>query len=213
MSRLPNVGTKTDKTWSARVSRGEAVERFLEAAISLIDQKPITDISVQEIADTAGLNHGYVFRYFGTRIDLLIAVTEELAQRAKAVTLAEAQKREVDSSKVARMDLTLLATGQEFRQKRMRVVMYLMSCGVDAKIFGPESKLVSMQMADELQKLGISRRTAEALALRSGVLVFASNFLNEAFGLTQQDIEDGQKISLNEIALAREIQQALGWNE
>ena len=203
----------SNKSWKSRVSRAEAVQRFLAAAISLLDQKPIPDISIQEIADTAGLNHGYVFRYFGTRIDLLIAVTEELAQRAKAVTLAEAQKREVESSKVARMDLTLLATGQEFRQKRMRVVMYLISCGVDAKIFGPETRLVSMQMADELQKLGISRRTAEALALRSGVLVFASNFLNEAFGLTQQDIEDGQKISLNEIALAREIQQALGWNE
>ena len=95
----------------------------------------------------------------------------------------------------------------------MRVVMYLMSCGVDAKIFGPESRLVSMQMADELQKLGITRRTAEALALRSGVLVFASNFLTEAFGLTLQDIEDGQKISLHEIAQARDIQQALGWDE
>lgn len=213
MSRLPNVGTKTDKTWSARVTRAEAVQRFLAATISLIDQKPIPDISIQEIADIAGLNHGYVFRYFGTRIDLLIAVTEELAQRAKAVTLAEAQKREVESSKVARMDLTLLATGQEFRQKRMRVVMYLISCGVDAKIFGPETRLVSMQMADELQKLGISRRTAEALALRSGVLVFASNFLNEAFGLTQQDIEDGQKISLNEIAQARDIEKVLGWDE
>ena len=205
--------TESDKSWKSRVSRAEAVQRFLEAAISLIDQKPIPDISVQEIADTAGLNHGYVFRYFGTRIDLLIAVTEELAQRAKAVTLAEAQKREIESSKVARMDLTLIATGQEFRQKRMRVVMYLMSCGVDAKIFGPESRLVSMQMADELQKLGITRRTAEALALRSGVLVFASNFLTEAFGLTLQDIEDGQKISLHEIAQARDIQQALGWDE
>ena len=203
----------SNKSWKSRVSRAEAVQRFLAAAISLLDQKPIPDISIQEIADTAGLNHGYVFRYFGTRIDLLIAVTEELAQRAKAVTLAEAQKREVESSKVARMDLTLLATGQEFRQKRMRVVMYLISCGVDAKIFGPESRLVSMQMADELQKLGITRRTAEALALRSGVLVFASNFLNEAFGLTQQDIEDGQKISLNEIAQARDIEKVLGWDE
>lgn len=195
------------------MSRAEAVQRFLEAAISLIDQKPISDISVQEIADTAGLNHGYVFRYFGTRIDLLIAVTEELARRAKAVTLAESQKREIELSKVARMDLTLLATGQQFRQMRMRVVMYLISCGVDAKIFGPETRLVSMQMADELQKLGISRRTAEALALRSSILIFASNFLSDAFGLTQQDIEDGQRVSLNEIAQASDIEKVLGWDE
>lgn len=195
------------------MSRAEAVQRFLEAALSLIAQKPISDISVQEIADTAGLNHGYVFRYFGTRIDLLIAVTEELARRAKAVTLAESQKREIELSKVARMDLTLLATGQQFRQMRMRVVMYLISCGVDPKIFGPETRLVSMQMADELQKLGISRRTAEALALRSSILIFASNFLSDAFGLTQQDIEDGQRVSLNEIAQARDIEKVLGWDE
>lgn len=207
------MGTKSDKTRSARVSRAQAVERFLEATISLLSTKPISDISVQEIADTAGLNHGYVFRYFGTRIDLLIAVTEELARRAKAVTLAESQKREIESSKVARMDLTLLATGQQFRQMRMRVVMYLISCGVDAKIFGPETRLVSMQMADELQKLGISRRTAEALALRSSILIFASNFLSDAFGLTQQDIEDGQRVSLNEIAQARDIEKVLGWDE
>ena len=213
MTRLAKVPTDPDKSWKSRVSRADAVQRFLDATISLIDQKPITDISVQEIADTAGLNHGYVFRYFGTRIDLLMAVTEELARRAKAVTLAEAQKREVESSKIARMDLTLLATGQEFRQKRMRVVMYLISCGVDAKIFGPETRLVSMQMADELQKLGISRRTAEALALRSGVLVFASNFLTEAFGLSEQDVQDGLQLSLNEIANAKATEKALGWNE
>lgn len=205
--------TDSDKSWKSRVSRAEAVQRFLEAALSLIAQKPISDISVQEIADTAGLNHGYVFRYFGTRIDLLIAVTEELARRAKAVTLAESQKREIELSKVARMDLTLLATGQQFRQMRMRVVMYLISCGVDPKIFGPETRLVSMQMADELQKLGISRRTAEALALRSSILIFASNFLSDAFGLTQQDIEDGQRVSLNEIAQARDIEKVLGWDE
>lgn len=205
--------TDSDKSWKSRVSRAEAVQRFLEAALSLIAQKPISDISVQEIADTAGLNHGYVFRYFGTRTDLLIAVTEELARRAKAVTLAESQKREIELSKVARMDLTLLATGQQFRQMRMRVVMYLISCGVDPKIFGPETRLVSMQMADELQKLGISRRTAEALALRSSILIFASNFLSDAFGLTQQDIEDGQRVSLNEIAQARDIEKVLGWDE
>ena len=213
MTRLAKVPTDSDKSWKSRVSRAEAVQRFLEAAISLIDQKPISDISVQEIADTAGLNHGYVFRYFGTRTDLLIAVTEELARRAKAVTLAESQKREIELSKVARMDLTLLATGQQFRQMRMRVVMYLISCGVDPKIFGPETRLVSMQMADELQKLGISRRTAEALALRSSILIFASNFLSDAFGLTQQDIEDGQRVSLNEIAQARDIEKVLGWDE
>jgi AcrR family transcriptional regulator len=80
------------------VSRAEAVERFLEATISLLSTKPISDISVQEIADTAGLNHGYVFRYFGTRLDLFEAVTVEIAKRARAQIEAENSQNYVCAS-------------------------------------------------------------------------------------------------------------------
>ena len=66
-----------------RFSRAAATQKFLDATISLIAKKPIPDISLQEIAEITGLNHGYVFRYFGTRIDLFTAVTDELARLAQ----------------------------------------------------------------------------------------------------------------------------------
>ena len=213
MSRLQNVGTKTGKTWSARVSRAEAIERFLEATISLLSTKPISDISVQEIADTAGLNHGYVFRYFGTRLDLFEAVTVEIAKRARAQIEAGTEKRRTKSDDFVSMDMSLVAVGQELTKLRMRVVMYLISCGVDANKFGYESKQNILLFAEYCESLGMSRRMAEAMAVRSSALIFTNNFMSGAFGLTEQDIQDGLTLSFNEIARAKKTQKELGWDE
>ena len=207
------VSIAPTKTWSARVSRAEAVQRFLDATILLLATRPISEISVQEISDTAGLNHGYVFRYFGTRLDLFEAVTIEIAKRARAQIEAEAEKRKTKSRDFVSMDLSLIAAGQELTQLRMRVVMYLISCGVNAGKFGHESKLNILLFADYCESLGMSRRMAEALAVRSSALIFTNNFMSEAFGLTEQDVQDGLKLSLNEIARASETQKELAWNE
>jgi AcrR family transcriptional regulator len=194
------------------VSRAEAIQRFLDATILLLSTKPITDITVQEISDSTGLNHGYVFRYFGTRLDLLEAVTVELAQRARTQVEAAAEKRRKTPSKIVTMDLQLIAAGQELTQLRMRVVMYLISCGVDAKKFAHESKQNILLFADYCESLGMSRRMAEATAVRSSALIFTNNFMADAFGLTKQDVQDGLKLSFNEIARASETQKALGWD-
>ena len=206
------MGTKSGKTGSDRVSRAEAIQRFLDATILLLSTKPITDITVQEISDSTGLNHGYVFRYFGTRLDLLEAVTVELAQRARTQVEAAAEKRRKTPSKIVTMDLQLIAAGQELTQLRMRVVMYLISCGVDAKKFAHESKQNILLFADYCESLGMSRRMAEATAVRSSALIFTNNFMADAFGLTKQDVQDGLKLSFNEIARASETQKALGWD-
>ena len=76
-----------------RFSRAAATQKFLDATISLIAKKPIPDISLQEIAEITGLNHGYVFRYFGTRLDLFFSVTEELAQLAEHAVTTEIERR------------------------------------------------------------------------------------------------------------------------
>ncbi len=210
--KLKDVTAQKGKTSTARVSRAEAIERFLEVTISLLSTKPFPDISIQEIAEAAGLNHGYVFRYFGTRLDLFEAVTVEIAKRARAQVEAEAEKRKKISSDLVTLDLSLLATGQQLTQLRMRVVMYLISCGVDAKRFGEESKKNILLFADYFETLGMTRRMAEATAVRSSALIFTNNFMSEAFGLTEQDVQDGLKLSLNEIARATETQNALGWD-
>ena len=202
-----------DKTFASRVSRAQSVERLLEATISLLAAKPISDISVQEIADAAGLNHGYIFRYFGTRLDLFEAVTVEIAHRARAQIEAEAERRQQVATDLVTMDLSLIAAGQQLTQLRMRVVMYLISCGVDSTRFAEESKKNILLFADYCETLGMSRRMAEAMAVRSSALIFTNNFMSAAFGLTEQDVQDGLKLSLHEIARAAATQKELGWDE
>ena len=209
---LKEVKAQKDKTFSARVSRAEAIQRFLDTTISLLGAKPISDISIQEIADATGLNHGYVFRYFGTRLDLFEAVTIEIAKRAREQIETEAAKRKKLSTDIMTMDLSLIAAGQELTKLRMRVVMYLISCGVDATRFGDESKKNILLFADYCESLGMSRRMAEAMAVRSSALIFTNNFMSAAFGLTEQDVQDGLKLSLHEIARSTETQNALGWD-
>lgn len=210
--RLKQMKIQKDKTLSARVSRAEAIQRFLDTTISLLSTKPITDISIQEIADSVGLNHGYVFRYFGTRLDLFEAVTVEIAKRAREQIEAETVRRKQLSTDILTMDLSLIAVGQELTKLRMRVVMYLISCGVDAKRFGEGSKKNILLFADYCETLGMSRRMAEAMAVRSSALIFTNNFMSAAFGLTEQDVQDGLQLSLHEIARSTETQKALGWD-
>lgn len=210
---LREVKVQKGKTFSARVSRAEAIERFLDTTISLLGVKPISDISIQEIADATGLNHGYVFRYFGTRLDLFEAVTVEIAKRARAQIEVEAEKRKAKSGDFVSMDMSLIAAGQELTKLRMRVVMYLISCGVDANKFGYESKQNILLFADYCETLGMSRRMAEAMAVRSSALIFTNNFMSAAFGLTEQDVQDGFTLSFNELARAKDTQKALGWDE
>jgi AcrR family transcriptional regulator len=210
---LKEVKAQKDKTFSDRVSRAEAIQRFLDTTISLLGAKPISDISIQEIADATGLNHGYVFRYFGTRLDLFEAVTVEIAKRARAQIEAETEKRKSKSDDFVSMDMSLVAVGQELTKLRMRVVMYLISCGVDANKFGYESKQNILLFADYCESLGMSRRMAEAMAVRSRALIFTNNFMSAAFGLTEQDVQDGFTLSFNELARAKDTQKALGWDE
>ncbi|HVY62998.1 MAG TPA: TetR/AcrR family transcriptional regulator [Planctomycetota bacterium] len=48
-------------------SAEETKERLIEAVIRLMDGRAVADISVKDIAAAAGVNHGLVHRYFGSK--------------------------------------------------------------------------------------------------------------------------------------------------
>lgn len=193
------------------MSRAQAKVRFLEATISLMSEKAITDISIQEISETAGLNHGYVFRYFGTRLDLFFEVSEELARRAREAVAADAERQSQATGVPVPFDQSLINVAKKFTNQRMRVIQYLLSCGVDGKKFGPTSRAIQQQFADLLQSTGLSPRMAFAQAVRATALIFAEDFLADAFGLTPEDVRDGTLLSFYEIQQAGEAQKHLGW--
>ena len=159
-----------------RFSRAAATQKFLDATISLIAKKPIPDISLQEIAEITGLKHGYVFRYFGTRIDLFTAVTDELARLAQAATQKEIDSRIKRGEEPASFDLTVLAVGRKYTSQRQQVIQYLITCGVKPKRFAEKSRELNSELAIQFQKMGMTPRFAQALAVKSGILLWSELF-------------------------------------
>jgi len=63
------------------VGRGPVMAALVEATIDLIVERGL-EISVRQIADRAGVNHGLVHTYFGDKQSLLAAAVEQINIRA-----------------------------------------------------------------------------------------------------------------------------------
>ena len=62
----------------------ERRRQLLRAALEVFGGKDFDDVSVDEIADAAGVSHGLIFQYFGTKKDLYIATVAPLIEEFRA---------------------------------------------------------------------------------------------------------------------------------
>lgn len=62
------------------ITRAEGERRLIEAALQLVKERPFSEVSVRTIADVADVNHGFVHTWFGSKNDLLAAVTQVLSK-------------------------------------------------------------------------------------------------------------------------------------
>jgi len=67
---------------AARSRAEERVQRFLDAAFSLIDEKGSTDFTIQEIIDRSGQSLRGFYQHFEGKNDLLLALFDETIQEA-----------------------------------------------------------------------------------------------------------------------------------
>jgi len=69
------------------ISRAEGERRLIEAACQLAKERPFSEVSVRAVAAVADVNHGFVHTWFGSKNDLLAAVSrtlsKEIAEEAK----------------------------------------------------------------------------------------------------------------------------------
>lgn len=65
--------SKTSKTYH----HGELRENLIKAAITLINEKGISDLSLRQLARYVGVSHNAPYRHFETKQALLMAVAEE----------------------------------------------------------------------------------------------------------------------------------------
>ena len=79
----PKKISATKKPASKRrspISRAEGEQRLINAARTLIAERPISEVGVREIAALADVNHGFVHTWFGSKNDLLLAVVRQQFQ-------------------------------------------------------------------------------------------------------------------------------------
>lgn len=194
-----------------RYSRAEATRMFIDAASKAMESKPLPDITMQEIADGIGLNHGYVHRYFGTRLDLFAAVADDLSQKIVDVVNAEQQRRVSQDKAAANLDNSLVELARPFFTKRGKIVQYLIICGVPQKRFAQSSRLQIQLAVDNLVAMGMSERMATAQAIKITALIWANGSYVEALGVTKSEAADVEAMTFTELQLAKKASKDLGW--
>ena len=75
-----HTDTRPAKKRRSPISRAEGERRLIEAAHQLVRERPFSEVSVRNIADVADVNHGFVHTWFGSKNDLLAAVTQMLSK-------------------------------------------------------------------------------------------------------------------------------------
>jgi len=73
--------TKSTKRGGSTSGGAESREKIIDAATRLFTQTSFQDVPVEEIARLAGVAHGLVFHYFGTKAKLYEAVSKIAADR------------------------------------------------------------------------------------------------------------------------------------
>ncbi len=64
-----------------RLTEAEGRAALLDAATEIVTETGSPNVTVREVAARAGINHGLVHRYFGTKDTLIAAVIDEIAAR------------------------------------------------------------------------------------------------------------------------------------
>ena len=104
------------------ISRAEGERRLIEAATTLMGEKPFSEIGVRDIAALADVNHGFVHTWFGSKNDLFLEVLRATNVRiTEAIADAPAQGLAADPfspdvNLMVRLSLWLFLEGTDPRE-------------------------------------------------------------------------------------------------
>ncbi|MGQ0825708.1 MAG: helix-turn-helix domain-containing protein [Actinomycetota bacterium] len=167
--------------------RGERAVRaaLVAAGAELFAARGVSTVSVREIAERAGVNHGLVHHYFDSKDGLLAAILHDLARRSAA---------DVDDS------AALYATG-DAASRHGRIVASLLLEARDPAAVQTEFPTIAALVA-RLEREGRAdarERAAQAAAFVLGWKLYEP-FIAAATGL---DVSDGTRTAILDRALTR----------
>jgi len=167
------------KAASARIPRDEGAERLISAVLTLGRAGPIAKLTVRDIAATAGLQTMHLKRYFGSRNELLLAVSNRLMQQIVSA-VADKPLSEIFPVLLDNPDVAL----------RLRIVSHLLDEGLPPDSFDND-RTVYLRVAERISTVNnVDTRTAHTYALIIQLVLQGSQLMGDANGLNSAQRQD-----------------------
>lgn len=162
-----------------RIPREEGAELLVAAAIDLARELPIAKVTVRDIASRAGLQTMHLKRYFGSRNDLLVVVSNRLMTRI------------VDSLAEKPLDKVFpFLQGNKDVELRLRIITHLQDEGVDASRFA-DDHAVYLRISERIAAVNnVGQRTARAYAHVIQLVLQGSRLMGDVNGLSARERRD-----------------------
>jgi AcrR family transcriptional regulator len=185
---------------STRISRESGSELLIEAVIELARTTPVARLTVRDIASTAGLQTMQLKRYFGSRNELLVAVTNVLMKRIMDPLF-----------ELALPQIFPLLQKNEDVALRLRIVNHLLDEGVDPKSF-ENDRDIYLRIAERIAEVNnVGKRTARTYALLIQLVLQGNHLMGDVNGLTARQRKDIFDLLVVLGAGLKPSETALGW--
>jgi AcrR family transcriptional regulator len=187
---------------------------ILDAARLLFAEQELSEVSIRDIADAAGVSHGLVQQYFGTREQMIAAIIAHEIERFSDEMLPTPTGTTVEDFQV--LHERLKAGERSFRQYALLILRAELAGIEPEKMLDPAARTPALQLADAIAD--IQSRTATgrppmdpklvSAYINASIFAFGamSPWLMTAVGLVPEDYEarldEIVDISVRLIALA-----------
>lgn len=179
---------------------------MLLAAAKLLLKHAPADITVHMIAGEAGVHHDYIARYFTSREELLVRVTEiPLTDDLLDELTAEGEVL-VPSSSPSQIQLKISNT-------RHQLIAYLLACGVSPERFTKAQEALIKNIMDLFTNPELTERSRRNFTLIGVLLMQATALMGDVNGMTQQDRDDIAAFTFGIGAITPLAQKSFGWDQ
>lgn len=188
-----------------RLSRTEAESRMLIAAAKLLLKHAPADVTVHMIAGEAGVHHDYIARYFTSREELLIRVTE--------IPLTGGLLEQVIANSDSLPSASPSPDGLQAARTRHQLIAYLLACGVSPERFTQTQEVLIKGTMDLFTNPELTERSRRNFSLIGVLLMQSIALMGDVNGMTQQDRDDITEFTFGIGAITPLAQKSFGWDK
>ncbi len=188
-----------------RLRRAEAESQMLLAAAKLLLIHAPADVTVHMIANEAGVHHDYIARYFTSREELLIRVTE--------IPLTGGLLEQIIGESDLLPNASPSQDGLKVASIRHQLIAYLLACGVSPERFTQTQEALIKGAIDLFTKPELTDRSKRNFALIGVLLMQSIALLGDVNGMTQQDKDDITAFTFGIGAITPLAQTSFGWDK